>query len=243
MVALGPILILFDIDGTLVSTGGRAAAALRSAMEQEFGRPVTTQGYSFAGKTDPQIIFELSTGAGLRRAQVEPRLPAVFARYLELLHTALPPGGATALPGTRELLADLRGRPEVTLGLLTGNLAEGARIKLRAAGFDDGFSCGAYGSDSEDRNLLVPVAWERAAAVTGRRFSPGNTVVVGDAEADIACARAAGARVAAVTTGWTSRERLAALQPDALLESLAVPDAADIILRTTGSRELSRTTP
>lgn len=236
MVAPDPMLILFDIDGTLVSTGGRAAAALRSAMERELGRSVATQGYSFAGKTDPQIVFELSAGAGMRRDQVEPRLPAVFARYLELLDAALPPGGATALPGTRELLADLRERPEVTLGLLTGNLAEGARIKLRAAGFDDGFPFGAYGSDCEDRNRLVPVAWERAAAVTGRRFGPRNTVVVGDAEADIACARAAGARVAAVTTGWTPRERLAAMQPDALLESLAVPEAAEIILRTTASR-------
>lgn len=223
-------LVLFDIDGTLVTTEGRAAAALRKAMEQVLGVPISSEGYSFSGKTDPRIVLELSENAGLPRSLVRHRLDEVFSRYLEILEDHMPPGSAVALPGTRSLLDRLADHGGVTLALLTGNVREGAALKLRSAGFPELFPFGAFGSDHEDRNRLVPVAWERALAATGKQFGPEETVVVGDAEADILCARAVGARVVAVATGWTPRERLAALSPDALLDSLATPEALGTIL-------------
>lgn len=223
-------LLLFDIDGTLLRTGGRAAAALRTAMERVFHMPIPADGYSFSGKTDPRIVLELAAGAGLPDTLTRPRLPEVFAVYLEVLEDVMTPGTAEALPGTVDILHRLAATPGVTLGLLTGNVREGAAIKLRSAGFPDLFGFGAFGSDHEDRNRLVPVAWSRAQAATGIGFGPEETVVIGDAEADILCARAVGTRAVAVASGWTRRERLAALAPDALLDTLAEPDAYATIL-------------
>lgn len=199
-------------------------------MEEVLGVAVRTDGYSFSGKTDQRIVLELADAAGLAAEEARPRLQEVFASYLARLRSTLLPGDAVALTGARELLLRLAGHPGVTLGLLTGNVSGGAEIKLRSAGFPEVFGFGAYGCDNEDRNRLVPVAWSRALARTGRRFGPEQTVVIGDAEADILCARAAGARAVAVATGWTPRDRLAALSPDALLDSLAAPEALAAIL-------------
>ena len=222
-------LVLFDIDGTLITCRGRAGAALAQALAATFGTSGPSDTYRYSGKTDPQIVHELMASAGLPREAVAPRLDEVFATYLTTLEGALR-GVATPLAGVRELLDELSRHDDVALGLLTGNIEPGARIKLRAAGLDGYFAVGAFGSDDEVRDRLVPVARERARARWGDAFPGGRTVVVGDAEADVRCARAGGARAVAVASGWTERATLAALAPDALLDSLQPPAALAAIL-------------
>jgi len=226
----GPRLVLFDIDGTLISTGGRAGRVLDRALERTFGRPVPSAGYRYAGKTDPQIVYELMALAGLDRATVAPRLEEALERYVAGLRETFGPGDARVLPGAAELLDLLAARADVRLGLLTGNVEPGAAVKLAAAGLERYFTLGAFGSDHEDRSRLVPVARGRAAARWGEGFAGSRTVVVGDAEADVACARAGDARAIAVASGPTPRERLAALAPDALFDSLADPGVLEAIV-------------
>lgn len=225
-------LILFDVDGTLLSTNGQAGRAISIALRETFGTAGTIEGYAFAGKTDPQIVFELTALAGLKRSGVEPRLAEVFGRYCSHLSSMLTPANTRTLAGVREILAELARHAEVAVGLLTGNIRPGAEIKLRAAGIGDCFAIGAFGSDHEDRNRLVPIARARARDLWGADFAGSSTVVVGDAEADIRCARAGGARAVAVASSKTSREKLAALTPDALLDSLDSPGALEALLGT-----------
>jgi phosphoglycolate phosphatase-like HAD superfamily hydrolase len=226
----GSRLVLFDIDGTLISTGGRAGDALGHALERTFGRPVPSATYRYAGKTDPQIVFEMMALVGLDRASVAPLLDLALERYVDALRAALAPGTVRVLPGVEALLDGLAARTGVRLGLLTGNVAAGAAVKLAAAGLDASFDVGAFGSDDEDRNRLVPLARERAATRWNESFPGALTVVVGDAEADIACARAGGARAVAVASGGAPRERLAALEPDALFDSLAAPGVLEMLV-------------
>jgi phosphoglycolate phosphatase len=223
-------LILFDIDGTLISTAGRAGKALTSALLTTYGTAGPFECYRYSGKTDPQIVFELLQMAGLQRAEIATALAQALERYLVNLEAVLRPGTVQVLPGVRELLANLAARPEVELGLLTGNIAAGAEIKLKAAGLLGPFEVGAYGSDSEDRDALVPVARRRALARWGDDFAGARTVVVGDAPADIRCARAGAARAVAVASGWTPREHLAALAPDAILDDLVLPRSLAALL-------------
>jgi phosphoglycolate phosphatase len=226
-------LALFDIDGTLISTGGRAGRALATALEETFGTAGPHEGFRYSGKTDPQIVVELMGLAGVPRELVERRLGEVFERYLATLEETLGSGCVRVLPGVHELLEHLAARGDTALGLLTGNIAAGAAIKLRAAGLDGRFAVGAYGSDDADRNRLVPVARVRAEQRWGRSFDGLRTVVIGDAEADIRCARAGGARAVAVASGWTTREELGALEPDALLDSLAPEVALPVLFADT----------
>lgn len=222
-------LVLFDVDGTLISTGGRAGAVFGAALREVFGTTGPIESYRWAGKTDPLIARELLAAAGVDAAIVEANLPRLFTRYLDGLRQVLVPGSVTPLPGVVKLLDELVQRG-VAVGLLTGNVAEGAQIKLRAAGLAHRFPFGAYGSDSADRNRLVPVALGRARQCFGRAFHPADTVVVGDAEADIRCARAGGARAVAVASSSTPAAALAALEPDALLSTLEPPASLIAIL-------------
>lgn len=223
-------LILFDVDGTLISTQGRAGRALASAITEVFGVTAPMERYRLSGKTDPQIVFELMELCGFPRERVTPHLGRILDAYLSRLDAALPPEHVHVLPGVREVLAALAARPDVRVGLLTGNVQPGAALKVERAGLSRFFEVGAFGSDAEDRNLLVPVARARATARWGDGFEGMQTVVVGDAEADIRCARAGGARAVAVATGGASPEVLAALDPDALLPTLADPSALGALL-------------
>jgi phosphoglycolate phosphatase len=227
-------LILFDVDGTLLSTHGRAGAALGQAMRETFGTAGPIEGFSFAGKTDPAIAFELLGEAGLPRATVLRRLPEMFDRYCAHLARSLSASNTRPLAGVPELLDALAGRGDVGVGLLTGNIQRGAAIKLAAAGLDGRFAVGAFGSDDEDRNRLVAVAQARARERWRQDFRGTRTVVVGDAEADIRCARAGAALAVAVASGTTPRETLAALAPDVLLDSLASPEASGALVGSSG---------
>lgn len=193
-------LLLFDIDGTLV-LGGPAKGAFHTALVEAFGTAGDIEVHDFAGKTDPQIARELLRGAGLDDARIDAGFPRLWDRYLHHLGERLPAHPMNVLPGVRELLEGLAGRADVALGLLTGNIVRGAELKLRSAGLFDHFRMGSYGSDSEVRNDLAPIALRRAAETWRRPFDPADVWVVGDTPADIACGKVGGTRTLGVATG------------------------------------------
>ena len=200
-------LILFDIDGTLLWTDGAGRRAIQRALLEEMGTAGPIDTYRFDGKTDPQIVRELLSLAGHPAAEDASRIDAVCRRYVDHLRAELAaPAQATKLmPGTRELLAALEPHEagqRALVGLLTGNVAPGAALKLRSAGLDPArFRVGAYGSDSARRADLPAVAARRAAEVTQRRFAGADVIVIGDTPDDVACGRPIGARSLAVATG------------------------------------------
>jgi phosphoglycolate phosphatase len=220
-------LVLFDIDGTLLSASGVSGRTLGEALREVFGETGPIAQYDFSGRTDPQIVRDLLEAAGRDPDEVRALRPRALERYAELLRERLRPEHVTAKPGVVELVEALASRPGVSLGLLTGNLEPCARLKLEPLGVNPRFPFGAYGSDHEDRNCLAAVAVDRAHAHTGRRFEGREVVVIGDSVHDVLCSRPVGARSLAVATGRTSRERLAAEGPDLLLDDLA--DTAAVV--------------
>ena len=225
----GHRLVLFDIDGTLLSAGRAARESVLAAMEAVFGwradPAAPREGrYDFSGKTDPQILRELvGDHVGVERREAE--LPRALSLYLEELRRRLTPEAVVPKPGIAELLRRLAGEPRVTLALLTGNLEAGARLKLEPPGFNPYFPFGAFGSDSADRYELPPVAVARAREHCGRDFQGKAVVIVGDSVHDVACGRSLGVRSVAVATGPTPAERLASERPDALLADFSDVDA------------------
>lgn len=215
-------LLLFDVDGTLIQSNRAGRAAMILALEEVFGTAGPVDAYSMAGKTDPLIISELLQAAGIGAAEVEAKLERVYELMARRGQEIFPEKGIRPCVGVPSLLEELSGRPGVLLGLVTGNVAVTAPLKLAAAGIDPAqFQVGAYGSDEKDRNLLPALAMQRAARLTGRQFEGKDTVVIGDTPADILCARAGCARSLAVATGSHSLETLARYSPDHLLPSLA----------------------
>ncbi|HYX22012.1 MAG TPA: HAD hydrolase-like protein, partial [Thermoanaerobaculia bacterium] len=207
----GHRLVLFDIDGTLLSAGRVARDAILRSLQASFGWSYTPDHedrgkFDFSGKTDPQIVREL-VGEAVGPERFERELPRALELYLEELER-------------------LAAEPRVTLGLLTGNLERGARLKLAPPGFNRYFPFGAFGSDSADRYLLPPIAVQRAHAHCGRRFEGKSVVIVGDSVHDVACGRSLGVRAVAVATGITSVERLSAERPDAIFESFTDTERA-----------------
>lgn len=213
-------LILFDVDGTLIRCGRQVRPIFAEAMVEVFGATGELDSYDFSGKTDQQIVLELLTACGHAPADVLRELPRMRDRYLAGLEERLDRRGMQLLPGVEDLVRRLAVRTDVAIGLLTGNWRRGAEIKLSRFGLDRFFPFGAFADDAVDRNELPPVALERAAAVTGRRFAAGDALIVGDSVRDVECARAHGVPVLAVTTGWTSAEGLLAAGADRVVESL-----------------------
>lgn len=214
-------LILFDIDGTLLSAGGAPRRAFRRALLEHFGTDGNESRMDFSGKTDPQIVYELMGAAGFDDGRIEERIERLFEHYLEGLERELEAEAGHRLhPGAAEVVAALARDPRVVLGLVTGNVERGARLKLERFDLWRRFPVGAFGSDHRERDRLPQIAIERACRLTGRRFAGRDAVVVGDTPADIQCARAAGALAVAVATGTPTRKELEAARPDVLLESL-----------------------
>lgn len=214
-------LILFDIDGTLMLTGGAGREVTHLAMMEIFGTSSRVQNHHFGGKTDWQSLIELLEEHNYDEA----RIGEVMHHYEEAMarHTSevIPRYPARACTGALELVQRLRQHPDILLGVVTGNVAKVAPIKLQAVGFDpDWFPVGAYGNEAANRDHLPPLALERAIRHYGRHIEPHQVIVVGDTETDIACARALGAVAVAVLTGFSTREQLEAAQPDYLLVDL-----------------------
>jgi phosphoglycolate phosphatase len=205
-------LVLFDIDGTLLWTDGAGRRAIHAALTEVFGSTGPAD-YWFDGKTDRQIVRDLMRREGHADDHIDARMEAVFDRYIERLDAELGDPGHVARPlaGVAELLDALEARDDVILGLLTGNLAEGARRKLAAVGIDPcRFRVGAFGSDHEHRPALPAIARDRALAELDLDVPGSDVVVIGDTPADIECARSVGARAIGVATGRYSAGELAA---------------------------------
>ena len=199
-------LALFDIDGTLVSLGGAARDAFLRALAETVGRDCVSDGVSFGGKTDPQIARELLARNGVDEDGMERAIAETVSRYLVHFERDLPRAqGARLLPGVRELLEALGRREDVATALLTGNVEQGARLKLDF--FDLGrhfdFTVSAFGSDHHDRYELPAIVLERARKRFGSHVAGNDLVILGDSEHDVLCGRAVGARALAVATGWT----------------------------------------
>lgn len=219
-------LVLFDIDGTLLLSAGAGRRAINAAVADwlaELEAPVTANGrrgvfsgIRFDGKTDPQIVAELLGAAGYEA--VQPELVArVLDRYVSHLERDLAVNGHRAflMPGITPLLDALEADGGVVLGLLTGNVRPGARLKLHAVGLDpERFRVGAFGCDHAERPRLPPIAAERAESIFGRRPGGREVVIVGDTPADVRCAASIGARTVAVATGSYAMDELAAAGAD-----------------------------
>ena len=215
-------LILWDIDGTLLSSGGAGMRALRTPLRELHGIEASLEDIDYAGRTDRHILRQIFTRHGLPISEEN------FNRFLDVYAATLPTElanpGARVLPGVPALLRDAAARSDVTQGLLTGNVRRGARAKLAFHGLWDFFPFGAFADDSEHRNELGPHAVRRAREHTGVDFPPERTWIIGDTPHDIACGRAIGAKTLAVATGSHSVEALSAHAPTAVLSDLA--DAA-----------------
>ena len=196
-------LVLFDIDGTLLWSDGAGRRAIHRALIDVFGA-TGPEDHRFDGKTDPQIVRELMSVVGHDDAHIDSRMPELFERYVVALRVELrdPAHCAKSLPGVNTLLDVLSRHGDVTLGLLTGNLIEGARAKLKAVGIDPTmFLVGAYGSDHELRPELPAIAQRRAREELGLEIPGRDVVVIGDTPADVECGRDIGARAIGVGTG------------------------------------------
>jgi len=218
-------LVLFDIDGTLLLTAGAGRRALTTALLDEVTDPGDFDRVRFDGKTDPQIVRELLEVARHPGAEDAVFIDTICQRYVHLLEDELrhPRTTTTVMPGIHALLEELEAVEEVVLGLLTGNMAQGAALKLSAAGIHPSrFQVGAYGSDSAHRPDLPAIAARRAEPHFGREPRGREVVIIGDTPADVTCGQAIAARAIGVATGAYSIELLAAAGAHA-----AFPDLSD----------------
>jgi phosphoglycolate phosphatase len=211
-------LLLFDIDGTLLTSGGAGERALRLGFRDRFGIDDDLSSIEIAGRTDSGIVREML--AAHRLPATPENIAAFLDGYLHHLAQEIPRTPGRLLPGILPLLDALQPRADIVLALLTGNLARGAEIKLRHYGVWHYFEFGAFADDHHDRNQLGPFAQARARAQRGIEFPPERIFVLGDTPHDIACARAIGAKAIAIATGKFSQADLAAHTPDFLFEDL-----------------------
>lgn len=203
---------LFDIDGTLMKSGGAGGIAFRRAFHLWSGVDPSGAQVNMAGRTDLEILRLTLEALGLPYPTARSRRELVRI-YLRMLEEELSvPNRAVLCPGVSDLLQELAQRP-CAIGLVTGNIEPGARVKLRAAGIEERFPFGAFGSDHEDRDRLVPIALRRLRKRNLGPVPPERVWVIGDTLRDVQCARAAGVNVLAVGTGFEDQAALAASAP------------------------------
>ena len=216
-------LLLFDIDGTLVNTGGAGVKSLKATVRNRFRTEDDLRDIEIAGKTDRAILRDI-----LRKYQVDPteeNIASFAGEYIGGLPLSLSRTHGRVLPGIQQLLERLKPQPHTVLALLTGNLKEGARLKLQHYGLWDFFEFGAFADDHHDRNKLGAFARQRAQLKHGHDFDATDIDVIGDTNHDVACGKAFGARTIAVATGSWSRERLQGCAPDFLFDDLSETEA------------------
>lgn len=212
-------LVLFDIDGTLLHTGGAGRKAFRHAFETAFGVPNATEGVEFAGRTDTSLVRELFAKHRMEHTPEGAR--CFFDAYYFWLDHILEAQPGNHCPFIWEFLDDLKSlESPPAIGLLTGNVRLGAEIKLRHYELWEEFCTGGFGDDHEDRNQIAHVAKGRGIQLLGEPLEGDQIVVVGDTPFDIACAKAINARSLAVATGSSSVTELTAHQPTWAVESL-----------------------
>ncbi|PYO49587.1 MAG: hydrolase [Gemmatimonadetes bacterium] len=215
-------LVLFDIDGTLLNSGGMGRAAMQRALGLVFGSPGNPS-YRYDGKTDKQIVRDVMRLEGHTDEHIDARMEKLIELYLDGLREGAKSGKFNVRPleGVVPLLDALGERKDVVLGLLTGNVEPGARIKLTAAGIDPNrFRVNAFGSDHEHRPELPAIARRRAGETLGLDIAGDRLVVIGDTPADIECGRSLGARAIGVASGHYTVEQLQSHKPYAVFPSL-----------------------
>ena len=223
-------ILLFDIDGTLLLSGGAGKRALNRAFEELFGPMDAFEDVPVAGRTDPLLLEDAANGAAV---DLDPDQRKRFHdRYCELLELEIVRRGPRKglMPGVEQLLTHLHSLPNLCTDLLTGNFARSARIKLEYIGLWEFFACGAFGDDAADRDALVPIAVERAREMGVAVASPSDVVVIGDTPLDVRCATAAGARSIAIATGPFDEPTLRAHGATTVLRDLSTPEAFFAVL-------------
>jgi phosphoglycolate phosphatase-like HAD superfamily hydrolase len=215
-------LYLFDVDGTLVNAGGVGRVAVTNALKEVYGTTGAIDGYDFRGRTDPRIVLDLLGDAGWDEADIRARFVTYFGVYLRELDALVGDGaGVRVLPGVADVVRALGARPDAMVGLLTGNIEPGARVKLRSTGLWPLFRVGAFGSDDVDRRRLPAVARRRALEAVGHDIPFDRVTIIGDTPLDVDCARASGAAAVAVATGRYTGHELAGCAPDLLFADLS----------------------
>lgn len=227
-------LVLFDIDGTLVLTGRAGLRAMRRMFDLRYGRHDAVEGIPVAGRTDWAIFADVVKRIGHHGAVDEPLMRELRDEYLGHLREEIQHRGEgvkDVMPGVRDLLDTLHARPDVWLGLLTGNFAAAARVKLEHFDLWKYFRGGAFGDDAWDRNRLVPFALERARGAGLADIAADRVFVVGDTPHDIACAQAVGAVPIGVATGGFTVDQLRGCGAEIVFEDLSDTDAFVKLLR------------
>jgi len=212
-------ILLFDIDGTLLNTGGAGQSAMEKTLAAEFGMTRPIEGISTAGRTDRGITQDLFKFYDI--VMSDENWDRFHDRYTDNLKAALNGSPGQILPGIPELLAALQARDDVTMGLLTGNFEHGARIKLEHYALDEFFEFGGYGDHHADRDDIARDVFRVLQSRHGDDIDTDRVWVIGDTPHDVQCGRAIGARVAAVGTGMFALETLAESQPDHLFEDFS----------------------
>lgn len=220
-------LVLFDIDGTLIRTGGAGVRAFERTAATQFNRPNGTSHLNFAGRTDLSLVREF-----FACHQIDPspeNFQRFFDHYVFLLEDHLHSSRCVLCEGVVEFMRELSQIPNgPSFGLLTGNIRLGAEIKLRHFKLWDNFETGAFGDDHEDRNQLAAIALQRGAQLRKEPLRGDEVLVIGDTPLDIACARAIGARVLAVATGGATLDTLRHHQPDWAVTDLRAVSAKEV---------------
>jgi len=212
-------LVLFDVDGTLVHTGGAGTAAFTKTFAKQFNLHHGTEKMKFAGRTDVSLVREFFRIHG--HAETPEHFDQFFDCYVFWLHHILEQKGGETCRGVREFIRDLQALPHPpTLGLLTGNIQLGAEIKLRHFGLWEFFEFGGFADDHEDRNHIAAAALARGRRVLGKNLQPEEIVVVGDTPFDVRCGKFIGAKVLAVATGGAKLDELKQHRPDWAVEDL-----------------------
>ncbi len=220
--------VLFDIDGTLMRTGGAGMKAFAKAFETEFGVHDGAEKLKFAGRTDISLVREFfghhdiaTTGVNFER---------FFETYVFWLRKIIVDSGGGPCVGVAEFYEALtKAEPAPLIGLLTGNIQRGAQIKLGHYGWWDRFSFGGFADDSEERDEIAAIAQQRGGEILGRLVTGPETLVIGDTPLDIRCGRAIGAKALAVATGGATLEELEAHKPDWLVKDLSAAPVAEIL--------------
>jgi phosphoglycolate phosphatase-like HAD superfamily hydrolase len=223
-------LVLFDIDGTLVHTGGAGTAAFSKTFATEFNRHHGAEKMKFAGRTDVSLVREFFKIHGL--PETPEHFRQFFERYVFWLDHIVAQSTGGECRGVRKFIADLQTLPNPpVLGLLTGNIRLGAEIKLRRFGLWELFQFGGFADDHEDRNHIAVAALERGRRLLGKSLPPQEVVVIGDTPFDIQCGKFIGAKVLAVATGGMKLDELKKCRPDWAVEDLTKVSAREICSR------------
>ena len=224
-------LILFDIDGTIL-TGGAGSRSLGIAFREVFHLDadhlaLAMKRVTFNGRTDPAIIIDVAREAGIPNTDFESNLERLYETYLRHLDELSKEPGPRLCPGFPKLLDRLESMDGIGLGLLTGNIEPGARIKLRAFDLNRYFPAGGFGSDSADRGIIAAMARQKFEVLLGHAIDPRKVLVIGDTVHDITCGRVNGFRTLGVGTGRVPLAAMSEVGADLVRADLA--DTDDVI--------------